>query len=278
MNVYPTKIPKFPKWWNKTFRSKDGYYNWADRYAEKHPDAANTLIINPDEHTITNTRDNEYSPVEQFQPVEQPDIIDSEGSVIYPLDFPVPPENSFFYPMNVRPWNDKTVIDAYNQWKEDEKRAYRQKLAEEEARIIEEYGYPLCDKDGNIIGFSQTPLPQEKPLSGTDPIGEFYVVGEVLGPLFNLAGKGWKYIKSLPSKNRIASDAVEQAPFKSELDWSPNNWLGKRADGVYDAEDVAALKSHVPEYIEIEKTTKANGTWLKMPDGSTWKGDPRSWV
>lgn len=29
---------------------------------------------------------------------------------------------------------------------------------------------------------------------------------------------------------------------------------------------------------KIEHQAKANGTWLKMPDGSTWKGDPRSWV
>ncbi len=30
VNVYPTKIPKFLKWWNKAFRSKDGYFDWAD--------------------------------------------------------------------------------------------------------------------------------------------------------------------------------------------------------------------------------------------------------
>lgn len=66
--------------------------------------------------------------------------------------------------------------------------------------------------------------------------------------------------------------------FKSELDWSPENWFGTRISGAYDAEDVAALQSHVPEYLGIEQQAKTNGTWLKMPDGSTWEGDPRSWV
>lgn len=67
--------------------------------------------------------------------------------------------------------------------------------------------------------------------------------------------------------------------FISELDWSPESWFKNRIGGNgYDTEDVAALISHIPEYHKIEKEAKANGTWLKMPDGSTWEGDPRSWV
>ena len=66
--------------------------------------------------------------------------------------------------------------------------------------------------------------------------------------------------------------------FKSELDWSPESWFGTRVGGQYDAEDVAALKSHLPEYLEIERKAKADGTWLKMDDGTTYHGDPRSWV
>ncbi|MCQ2263508.1 MAG: hypothetical protein MJZ70_04430, partial [Bacteroidales bacterium] len=42
--------------------------------------------------------------------------------------------------------------------------------------------------------------------------------------------------------------------------------------------DIKSLQSHIPEYIEIERKTKADDTWLKMPDGSAWSGDPRSWV
>lgn len=70
--------------------------------------------------------------------------------------------------------------------------------------------------------------------------------------------------------------------FKSELDWSPESWFSKRVakpDGTYYDEDEAKrLASHVPEYNQIEQNAKANGTWLKMPDGSTWQGDPRSWI
>lgn len=65
---------------------------------------------------------------------------------------------------------------------------------------------------------------------------------------------------------------------KSELDWSPESWFKTRATGSYDAQDVAALTGHVPEYREIERVAKSNGTWLKMPDGSLWQGDPRTWV
>lgn len=46
----------------------------------------------------------------------------------------------------------------------------------------------------------------------------------------------------------------------------------------YTDQDIKDLESHIPEYTEIEGRAKMNGTWLKMPDGSTWKGDPRSWV
>jgi len=78
----------------------------------------------------------------------------------------------------------------------------------------------------------------------------------------------------------------KRASFRSELDWSAKNWFEETAgrpynDGTakaYTDTDISALQSHVPEYIEIERKAKANGKWLKMPDGSTWPGDPRSWV
>lgn len=47
---------------------------------------------------------------------------------------------------------------------------------------------------------------------------------------------------------------------------------------MYDSEDIEALKSHTPEYNQIEKQSKKDGTWFKMEDGSKWEGDPRSWV
>ena len=84
---------------------------------------------------------------------------------------------------------------------------------------------------------------------------------------------GIKTAKRLLSKTKFPNDS-----FVSELDWSPKSWFGTRSNKTYDADDVAALKSHVQEYLEIEQKAKANDSWLKMPDGSTWKGDPRSWV
>jgi len=75
-------------------------------------------------------------------------------------------------------------------------------------------------------------------------------------------------------------------PFKSELDWSPESWFEKASgrnynDGTpnqYTDYDIDRLNSHIPEYLEIEKQAKVNDTWLKMPDGSIWPGDPREWV
>ena len=77
----------------------------------------------------------------------------------------------------------------------------------------------------------------------------------------------------------VGKELYNANKFKSELDWSPESWFATRTGNIgYDAEDVAALRSHILEYHQIEKQAKADGTWLKMPDGSTWEGDPRSWV
>ena len=66
--------------------------------------------------------------------------------------------------------------------------------------------------------------------------------------------------------------------FKSQLDWSPQSWFSKRADKKWTKQDEDALVSHLQEYLDIEKKAKQNGTWLKNKDGSTFDGDPRSWV
>ena len=115
---------------------------------------------------------------------------------------------------------------------------------------------------------------------------DYVDAGLWLSPMLTVAGKK-VYDTAKPALQKIfqkeppASEwfGVEKPrSFQSELDWSPEGWFGTRANGVYDTEDVTALQFHLPEYLEIEKAAKANGTWLKMPDGSTWKGDPRSWV
>lgn len=88
----------------------------------------------------------------------------------------------------------------------------------------------------------------------------------------DLAGGAGLMFKSLTGLRKT------KRPFVSELDWSTKGWFEKYRPNGYDTEDVAALKSHIPEYHKIEQKAKADGSWLKMPDGSTWKGDPRSWV
>ncbi len=77
------------------------------------------------------------------------------------------------------------------------------------------------------------------------------------------------------------ADIAEDNPFrtfKSELDWSPKSWFQKRADKKWTKQDEDALISHLQEYLDIEKKAKQNRTWLKNKDGSTFDGDPRSWV
>lgn len=92
----------------------------------------------------------------------------------------------------------------------------------------------------------------------------------------DMAWSGKSVVNDVSKKLKITKNL--KPLMSSELDWSPESWLGKRHGGRYTQEDVAALQSHIPEYLEIERTAKANDTWLKMPDGTTWQGDPRSWV
>ena len=77
------------------------------------------------------------------------------------------------------------------------------------------------------------------------------------------------------------ADIADDNPFrtfKSELDWSPQSWFSKRVDKKWTEQDEKVLSSHLKEYFDIEKKAKQNGTWLKNKDGSTFDGDPRSWV
>ena len=124
-----------------------------------------------------------------------------------------------------------------------------------------------------------------------------------IGPIFNNNGK--TYLENMMSGqgmgNAIGNTAIDaftalvigrarnlitnaakklhSSKFKSELNWSPKSWFEEAAGRTdYTRSDIDALTSHVPEYHKIERLAKEDGTWLKMPDGSTWKGDPRSWV
>lgn len=77
----------------------------------------------------------------------------------------------------------------------------------------------------------------------------------------------------------IVAKPFQRGGFQSELDWSPKSWFEEAGNWKgYTQEDIDILASHIPEYHEIERVAKANGTWLKLPNGKTWEGDPRSWV
>lgn len=92
--------------------------------------------------------------------------------------------------------------------------------------------------------------------------------------------------KQIANSRNMGAKPFQRSRFQSELDWSPKSWFEEAAgrkykDGSksqYTDEDIKILKSHLPEYYKIEEQAKKNGNWLKMEDGSTWKGDPRSWI
>ena len=111
--------------------------------------------------------------------------------------------------------------------------------------------------------------------------GKYIAAGSGLAMLAlpNFIEKPFKYIgkRSMPFIKRYL-DKINFKGFKSELDWSPESWLSKRIDKKWTKKDEDALSSHLQEYLDIEKKAKQNGTWLKNKDGSTFDGDPRSWV
>lgn len=69
---------------------------------------------------------------------------------------------------------------------------------------------------------------------------------------------------------------------ESVLNWSWQDWFKDRINGTGHIKpndfDKQSLYRHIPEYRQIEIATKRDGTWLKMPDGSIFEGDPREWV
>lgn len=106
-------------------------------------------------------------------------------------------------------------------------------------------------------------------------------LGRLTKPTHKVIESSLGLVKSISNNTKIKPTEIinsKKPIFISELDWSPESWFKTRVNRKYDKKDIASLKSHVPEYLQIEQQAKADGTWLKMPDGSTWQGDPRSWV
>ena len=60
--------------------------------------------------------------------------------------------------------------------------------------------------------------------------------------------------------------SVPKSSFKSEIDWAKWN------------AEIPANKALMEEYLTIEQQAKANGTWMKNPDGSAFQGTPEQFV
>ena len=74
-------------------------------------------------------------------------------------------------------------------------------------------------------------------------------------------------IPALAKSSKIMSkidDAIQ--PFKSEINWS--KWNKEIPDNI----------QLMKEYDTIEQTSKANNTWMKNPDGSSFEGTPEQFV
>lgn len=91
------------------------------------------------------------------------------------------------------------------------------------------------------------------------------MAGEAAAPLVGkILDKGIGIIKSAGKK---LTDIKSANPlFKSEINWG--NWN----------QEIPANKSLMDEYHNIEMTTKTNGTWMKNPDGSEFKGLPEQFI
>jgi hypothetical protein len=86
-----------------------------------------------------------------------------------------------------------------------------------------------------------------------------------VGLPFNKAFKGTKNLikgfKRVPKQLSGSPNA-----FKSEINW--NNWN----------KEIPKNKPLMQEYTAIEETSKANGTWMKNPDGTPFNGTPEQFV
>ena len=99
---------------------------------------------------------------------------------------------------------------------------------------------------------------------GSPTVGQF--VNNVANPF-----AGIKLKANLPEgtvQRGFFSDIFKkQAPeFKSEINWG--NWN----------KEIPKNKALMKEYNAIEQTSKANGTWMKNPDGSVFQGTPEQFI
>lgn len=71
--------------------------------------------------------------------------------------------------------------------------------------------------------------------------------------------------KNIPNTMKTKPQA-KPSQFKSEINWGKWN------------SEIPTNKKLLEEYHQIEKQTKANGTWMKNPDGSSFRGTPEQFI
>lgn len=81
-----------------------------------------------------------------------------------------------------------------------------------------------------------------------------------------LAGIGAKTTSQFVNNLVNPLAGIKKSNFKSEIDWG--NWNKEILDN----------PQLMKEYNTIEQTSKANGSWMKNPDGSTFQGTPEQFV
>tara|TARA_R110001632_G_scaffold190790_2_gene311452 strand:- start:5304 stop:10511 length:5208 start_codon:yes stop_codon:yes gene_type:complete len=198
-------------------------------------------------------------------------------TIMKPLDFNNPkvlpyttmPENlSFFTPSNnafrdygSQKWGAK--INPKKPFYDYKARNYdvdevKKLMAEGYDAIVTNYGksdirdaYQVVTLDKSII----TDLQRYKELGGESlPVAQFGALGRMVKPY---AKKGVKYLQELFETNK---------KFTSEMDWGAFN------------KSIPENKILMQEYKLIEETTKANKTWMKNADGSSFAGTPEQFI
>ena len=116
---------------------------------------------------------------------------------------------------------------------------------------------PINPSDkGNII----TLKPLKNRISPSTEVGgynELFAKNLTIDDVLHIKDRSGKVIYQSPNSKK---------QFKSEIDWG--NWN----------KEIPSNKPLMDEYLQIEKTTKQNGTWMKNPDGSVFKGTPEQFV
>ena len=146
------------------------------------------------------------------------------------------------------PWLYSKVWKSMS--KEQQQKAFNKNVAER--------------KDYELVKDVVMDLPQYvAPIAGMEAAAKF--ISKI--PAVKRIGKyiGKKIAPEI-TENVIKQIEVPKQQFKSEIDWAKWN------------KEIPENKALMQEYNAIEQQTKADGTWMKNPDGSTFQGTPEQFV